>query len=92
MCKTSNGRKGAKRVSYLRCKLYADSGEQKLCTRHSIRLDQLIELVLERLRYHVQTYYTPEELNLPTPENTRGRCCFRSRKHCCPNWKSAARL
>lgn len=80
MSKTSNGRKGAKRVSYLRCKLYADSGEQKLCTRHSIRLDQLIELVLERLRYHVQTYYTPEELNLPTPENTRREVLLQEQK------------
>ena len=34
----------------MRCKLYADSGVEKLCTRHSIRLDRLIDLVLERLR------------------------------------------
>ena len=54
MSKTSNGKKGAKRVYYLRCKLYADSGVEKLCTRHSIRLDWLIDLVLERLRHYVQ--------------------------------------
>lgn len=71
MSKTTNGRKDVKQVSYLRCKLYADSGEQKLCTRHSIRLNRLIELVLERLRYYVQNYYTLEKLELPAPENTR---------------------
>lgn len=71
MSKTSNGKKGAKRVCYLRCKLYADSGEEKLCTRHSIRLDRLIDLVLERLRRYIQTYYTLEELELPAPRDTQ---------------------
>ena len=52
MSKCSNGKQ-----SYLRCKLYVDSGKQKLCTRHSVRLDQLIDLVSDRIRYYVQTYY-----------------------------------
>ena len=46
MSKCSNGKQ-----SYLRCKLYADSGKQQLCTRHSVRLDRLIELVSERIRW-----------------------------------------
>lgn len=71
MSKTSNGKKGPRQVYYLRCKLYADSGAQKLCTRHSIRLDRLIELVLERLRHYIQTYYVLEELKLPTRQDTR---------------------
>ena len=63
--------KGPKQVYYLRCKLYADSGEEKLCTRHSIRLDRLIDLVLERLRHYVQNYYTLEEMELPQPRDTK---------------------
>ena len=59
------------RVSYLRCKLYADSGREKLCTRHSIRLDQLIELVSERIRHYVQSCYKLKELELPPPPDTR---------------------
>ncbi len=70
MSKTTNCQQGRRRVSYLRCKLYADSGEKKLCTRHSIRLDQLIELVSKRIRYYVQNYYKVEELNLPPPRDT----------------------
>lgn len=33
-----------------------------------------------RLNYHVQTYYTPEELNLPTPENTRREVLLQEQK------------
>ena len=58
-------------MSYLRCKLYADSGKQKLCTRHSIRLDKLIEVVSERIRYYVRNYYNLEETDIPKPDNTR---------------------
>lgn len=50
MSKCSNGKQ-----SYLRCKLYADSGKQRLCTRHSIRLDRLVEVVSERIRHYVRT-------------------------------------
>ena len=39
--------------------------------RHSIRLDRLIDLVLERLRYYVQNYYTLKEMELPQPRNTK---------------------
>lgn len=66
MSKCSNGKQ-----SYLRCKLYADSGQNKLCTRHSVRLDLLINLVSERIRYYVQTYYELDAKDLRPQEDTR---------------------
>ena len=70
MSKTSNGKKSSRQVFYLRCKLYADSGAEKLCTRHSIRLDRLIDLVLERMRTYIRQFCPPEKLALsfPCPE------------------------
>lgn len=66
MSKCSNGKQ-----AYLRCKLYADSGSQKLCTRHSVRLDQLIDLISERIRYYVQTYYQLDPKDLHPQKDTR---------------------
>ena len=66
MSKCSNGKQ-----SYLRCKLYADSGKQRLCTRHSVRLDQLIELVSDRIRYYVQTYYELDPKDIQPQKDTR---------------------
>ncbi len=66
MSKCSNGKR-----AYLRCKLYADSGSQKLCTRHSVRLDQLIDLISERIRYYVQTYYQLDPKDLQPQKDTR---------------------
>ena len=80
MSKTTNCQQGRPRVSYLRCRLYADSGQEKLCTRHSIRLDQLIELVSERVRYYVQNYYTLEKLDVPPPQDTREEALEGERK------------
>ena len=80
MSKTTNCQQGRPRVSYLRCKLYADSGQKKLCTRHSIRLDQLIELVSQRIRYYVQNYYTLEKLDIPPPPDTRGEALEQEKK------------
>ena len=71
MSKTTNCQQGRHRVSYLRCKLYADSGKAKRCTRHSIRLDKLEELVSDRIRYYVQTYYKLEPLDIQPSRNTR---------------------
>lgn len=71
MSKTTNCQQGRPRVSYLRCKLYADSGKEKRCTRHSIRLDQLTDLVSERIRYYVQNDYKLEGLEVPPPQDTR---------------------
>lgn len=66
MSKCSN-----KNRSYLRCKLYVDSGSQKLCTRHSVRLDQLIGLISERIRYYVQTYYELDAKDIQPQKDTR---------------------
>lgn len=65
MSKCSNGKQ-----SYLRCKLYADSGKQKLCTRHSVRLDQLIDLVSDRIRYYVQAYYELDPKDIQPQKDT----------------------
>ena len=65
MSKTSNGRKGAGRVCYLRCQRYAGGGGAAPCTRHSIRLDRLTGLVLERLRSRIGQEYDLESLALP---------------------------
>ena len=75
MSKCSNGKR-----SYLRCKLYADSGKEKLCTRHSVRLDQLIELVSDRIRYYVQTYYELNPNDLQPQEDTRQKALKQERK------------
>ena len=66
MSKCSNGKR-----AYLRCKLYADSSKEKLCTRHSIRLDQLIDLISDRIRYYVQTYYQLDPKELQPQKDTR---------------------
>lgn len=66
MSKSSNGKQ-----AYLRCKLYADSGKQKLCTRHSVRLDRLIGLVSGRVRHYVHTYYTLDGLDIQPRKDAR---------------------
>lgn len=71
MSRSTSTRKNGKRVSYLRCRLYADSGREKLCTRHGIRLDTLIDLVTERVRHYVQTYFDPEALDIRPQRDTR---------------------
>ena len=75
MSKCSNGKQ-----SYLRCKLYADSGKNKLCTRHSVRLDQLIDLVSDRIRYYIQTYYELDPNDLQPQKDTRQEALKQERK------------
>ena len=69
MSKSSSIRSNGKRISYLRCRLYAESGTEKRCTRHGIRLDALLALISERIRYYVQTYYNTKQLNLTPAQN-----------------------
>jgi len=66
MSKCSNGN-----CSYLRYKLYIDSGSQKLCTRHSVWLDQLINPISEHIRYYVQTSYELDAQDIQPQKNTR---------------------
>ena len=80
MCKTSNGQKALKKVYYLRCKLYAESGSKKLCTRHSIRLDALLELVTERIRQYIHDDYHLKAQELPMPKDTRRTLLVQERK------------
>ena len=75
MSKCSNGKQ-----SYLRCKLYADSGQNKLCTRHSVRLDQLIDLVSDRIRYYVRTCYELDAKDIRPQEDTRREALKQERK------------
>lgn len=75
MSKCSNGKQ-----NYLRCKLYADSGKQKLCTRHSVRLDELIDLVSERIRYYVQTYFELDAQDIKPHKDTRREALKQERK------------
>ncbi len=67
MSKTTSRRQGQASVSYLRCKWYADSGREKRCTRHAIRLDRLEELVLRRVREYVAACCPLESFPLPPP-------------------------
>ena len=75
MSKCSN-----KSRSYLRCRLYADSGSRNLCTRHSVRLDQLIELISERVRYYVQTYYELDAKDVQPQKDTRREALEQEKK------------
>ncbi len=80
MSKVTNCRQGRPRTSYLRCKLYADSGKAKLCTRHSIRLDKLIDLASDRIRYYVHTCYKLEPLDIQPKRDTRREALEQERK------------
>lgn len=80
MSKVTNCKQRGLRTSYLRCKLYADSGKAKLCTRHSIRLDKLEELVSDRIRCYVQTYYKLEPLDIRPKQDTRREVLEQERK------------
>ena len=75
MSKCSNGK-----CSYLRCRLYADSGSKRLCTRHSVRLDQLVDLISERIRYYVQTYYRLDPAAILPQRDTRREALEQERK------------
>lgn len=80
MSKVTDCRQGRPRVSYLRCKRYADSGGAKLCTRHSIRLDRLEELVSDRIRFYVQTYYKLKSSELQPPKDAHLKILEQERK------------
>ncbi|MBU5626900.1 recombinase family protein [Oscillibacter sp. MSJ-2] len=70
MSRTSSGRKGQAKAYYLRCGRYAAGGGQ--CTRHSIRLEPLIEGILDRIRQYVRKYAAIERLEVtPHPSICR---------------------
>lgn len=80
MSKSSNGKGGARQVFYLRCKRYAESGAVKLCSRHSIRLDRLIDLVWERLRYYIQIHFPMECADIPQPSDRQKDALLHEKK------------
>lgn len=53
MSKTTNEYKGIKRA-YLRCQLSARTSNGKMCSRHSIRLDDLIEIIENKIREYIE--------------------------------------
>ena len=73
MSRTTNAGHGP---SYLRCRRYADGGG---CTRHSIRLDALTELVTEQVRHYVGLCCPPG--TLPLPVNPEGDAADQERKN-----------
>jgi hypothetical protein len=56
MNKVTTFRGNERLYSYLRCKVYAASGNKALCTSHAIRLDLLQDIVIERLREYISQY------------------------------------
>ncbi len=81
MSRATSIRPNGKRVSYLRCRLYANSGKEKRCSRHSIRLDALIDLVSERIRHYVQSYFDPDALDIRPQRDTRREALEQERSH-----------
>lgn len=80
MSKASNRRPNGKRDVYLRCKLYAESGKRKLCSRHGIRLDDVTEIVTERIRHYVRTYYDPRKLDVQPQRDIHREALEQERK------------
>lgn len=54
--------------------------EQWLCTRHSVRRDELIALVSGRIRYYVQTHYGLDAKDIRSRKGTRGEALTQERK------------
>lgn len=44
----------APRYKYLRCKLYCVSSGKKLCTSHSIRIEYLEQIVIQKIKQHIK--------------------------------------
>ena len=70
LIKTSNGRREKGQVFYLRCGTYAHSGQQKRCSRHSVRLDRLTGLVCQRLLHHIRGSGLEDLRPPPAPDNS----------------------
>ena len=56
---------------YLRCRLFTDSGKQRLCSNHAIRLDRLIDDVSDQVRAYVRDYFDLSKADLRPKEDTR---------------------
>ena len=56
---------------YLRCRLFTDSGRQRLCSNHAIRLDRLIDDVSDEVRAYVRDYFDLSKADLRPKEDAR---------------------
>ena len=56
MSKLTTFRGNKKLYSYLRCKVYATTGNKSLCTSHSIRLDNVIDVVSIKLKEYINMF------------------------------------
>ena len=56
---------------YLRCRLFTDSGKQRLCSNHAIRLDRLIDYVSKQVRAYVQGYFDLSKADLQPKRDQR---------------------
>ncbi|MEN6316088.1 MAG: recombinase family protein [Clostridiaceae bacterium] len=64
MNKVTAFRRNERLYSYLRCKMYAVSGNKALCTSHAIRFDLLQDIVTERLRGYVSRFLDESSIAL----------------------------
>ncbi len=56
---------------YLRCRLFTDSGKQRLCSNHAIRLDRLIDCVSKQVRAYVRNGFDLSKADLTPKRDTR---------------------
>ncbi len=68
---TMSKRKNRYNHEYLRCRLFMDSGRQRLCTNHAIRLDRLIDYVSDQVRAYVRDYFDLSRADLQPKQDTR---------------------
>ncbi|MBC2579727.1 recombinase family protein [Clostridium sp. DJ247] len=62
-CKSNMAKNStSKKYSYLRCRLYLLDSRKKLCTSHSIRLEKLEQIVLQRMRTHINLLCDSDKL------------------------------
>ncbi|MFZ5967841.1 MAG: recombinase family protein [Bacillota bacterium] len=80
-CKNSmNKVRSGNGYAYLRCKLYARGPKKQLCTSHSIRLDILQEIVVEKIRGHLQRVCTDTLIHRLNQEDLVGQSIKTLRK------------
>ena len=86
MGRTEKRRRDGPGLPYLRCQGYAAEGSGR-CTRHSIRLDRLLELVSQRVRAYVQEHCPLEVLELSPPRDSRTETLEREQRALTAQWE-----
>lgn len=67
---TMSKSKNQRNHEYLRCRLFIDSLNPKLCTNHSIRLDKLIDYVSDQVRAYVNDYFDVSKVEIKQPDRS----------------------